>query len=227
MNESSHIAVRLTTLLFALLLGFQSVWLLLAELYRPGIYQLPTDAAAAVDARNGRDDAARAAKIGALRGDLWAESAYTYAYLLFSNTTERANEDLARTLAQAGLTQDRAIEDAPWQSGTWLLRAGLALRYPSLGFDALQALKMSYYTGPSEKDLMPLRLRMAAQLDPSGDIEVRQFISRDLRLFFAQNQKTTIIDAYNAGSPSGKRFIEQTVRDVDPSALDWLRIGAH
>jgi hypothetical protein len=37
-NESPHTAFRLTTLLFAILLGAQCVWLLLAEFSRPGIY---------------------------------------------------------------------------------------------------------------------------------------------------------------------------------------------
>jgi hypothetical protein len=34
---------------------------------------------------------------------------------------------------------------------------------------------MSYYTGPNEQALVPLRLRIAVQLDASKDIEMRQF----------------------------------------------------
>ena len=63
---------------------------------------------------------------------------------------------------------------------------------------------MSYYTGPSEQPLVPLRLRIAVQLDGSKDIELRQFISRDLRMLLAQNQKSAIAEAYNVASPSGK-----------------------
>ena len=226
MNEPSHTAFRVTTLLFALLLGFQSIWLFGAEIYRPGVYRLLTDTADAIEAQNGQGDAAFAAKIGAIRGVLWAESAYTYAYLLFNEKPEPGNKDSALSLTAAGFALGRAIEHGPQESGAWLLRAGLALRYPSLGFNAPEALKMSYYTGPSEEVLVSLRLRTAAQLDSFRDVEIAEFVTRDLRMLLARNQKSTIGDAYNAGSPSGKRFIYQAVSDIDPTSLDWLRAGA-
>ena len=82
---------------------------------------------------------------------------------------------------------------------------------------------MSYYTGPSEQALVPLRLRIAVQLDGSKDVEMRQFISRDLRMLLAQNRKSAIAEAYNVALPSGKRLIELTIKDIDPSALDSLQ----
>ena len=85
---------------------------------------------------------------------------------------------------------------------------------------------MSYYTGPSEQDLMPLRLRIATYSDVLTDIEMRQFATRDLRLLLARHEKSAIAEAYNAASPAGKRFIEQTVGEIDPSALVLLRAGA-
>ena len=42
-DGSPRIVFRLTTLLFAVLLGAQCLWLVLAELARPSINQLPTD----------------------------------------------------------------------------------------------------------------------------------------------------------------------------------------
>ena len=71
MSERSYFGFRLAILLFALLLGVQCVWLLLAEFSRPGIYRLPADAAAAAAARSERINARRAAVIGVIRGDLW------------------------------------------------------------------------------------------------------------------------------------------------------------
>ena len=123
MNEPSHTVFRLATLLFAILLFVQSIWLLPAEFSRPAIYQLPTDAAAAVAARNKRGDASWAAVIGAIRGDLWAESAFTYADLMWDDAGGGAN------LAQARSSLDHALTDAPHQSSAWLLLAGLASRY--------------------------------------------------------------------------------------------------
>jgi len=221
---SPHIVFRLTALLFAILLGAQCLWLVLAELARPGIHELPTDAASATAAAKQRDAALRAASIGAIRSDLWAEAAFAYADLLWGEKNKAiANANPASTLLHARATLTRALDDGPHQSSAWLLLAGLSLRFPSPGFDALEPLKMSYYTGPSEQPLVPLRLRIAVQLDGSKDIEMRQFISRDLRMLLAQNQKSAIAEAYNVASPSGKRFIESTIKDIDPSALDSLQ----
>lgn len=214
---------RLTTPLLAILLGMQCVWLLLPELSRPGIDRLPTDAAsAAADAKH-RAAAAWAASIGAIRGDLWAESAFTYADLLWGATG--ANTGLPQALGRARASLDRALDDAPHQSGAWLLLAALASRFPSDKLKATEALKMSYYTGPSEQDLMPLRLRIAARSGDFTDVEMRDFVTRDLRLLLGRGQKSAIVAAYNAASPAGKHFIEQTVGEIDPSALELLRAG--
>jgi hypothetical protein len=99
----------------------------------------------------------------------------------------------------------------------------LAMRFPNFAQDATAALKMSYYTGPTDVHLMPLRLRIAAQTDAFNDIEVRQFVTRDLRIFLAQHQEPAIAEAYRASMPSGKHFIEQAVSKIDPSALVWLQ----
>ena len=220
MNQPSHIVFRFATLLFAMLLGVQCVWLLLAEFSRPGIYRLPTDSVTAVAARNKRIDASWAAMIGAIRGDLWAESAFTYADLMWGDAGGGAN------LAQARSSLDHALADAPHQSSAWLLLAGLASRYRLLGIDAKEAVKMSYYTGPSELELMPLRLWIAAHSDAFSDIELRDSISREVRLLITHQQKSAIIAAYNAAQSAGRQFIEQTIREIDPSAVESLRASA-
>jgi hypothetical protein len=217
MNQPSHVVFRLATLLFAILLGVQCVWLLLTEFSRPGIYEFPTNAAAAVAARNKRIDASWAAMVGVIRGGLWAESAFTYADLLWGDAGGGAN------LAQARSSLDHALADAPHQSSAWLLLAGLASRYQLRGIDAKEAVKMSYYTGPSELELMPLRLQIAAHSDAFSDIELRDSISREVRLLFTHQQKFAIVAAYNAAPSAGRQFIEQTIREIDPSAVESLR----
>lgn len=218
--------LRLTALLFAVLLGVQCVWLLLAQFGRPNINGLPTDAAFAAAAAKHRDAASWAALIGAIRGDLWAESGFTYADLLWAEKGVSENADLTKTLARARVSLDHALDDGPHQSSAWLLLAGLALRFPSLGLDATEPLKMSYYTGPSEQHFVPLRLRTAAHSEKFVDIEMREFVGRDIRLLLAWKQKSAIVEAYNAASPAGRSFIEQSIRDVDPSAVNSLRTGA-
>jgi hypothetical protein len=213
-------AFRLVTSLFAILLGVQCVWILLAEFSRSDIHRLPTDAESAAAAQNERISARRAALIGAIRGDLWAESAFTYADLMWGDVKGGAN------LVQARSSLNHALTDAPQQSSAWLLLAGLASRYQLPSKDAKEALRMSYYTGPSELELMPLRLWVAIHSDPFSDIELRDFISRELRLLFTHQQKSAIVAAYNAAPPAGRQFIEETIGAIDPSATESLRRSA-
>jgi hypothetical protein len=225
-REPSHIRFRAATLLFAVFLGAQSAWLLIAEYYRPVITELPTNAAAATIAARGRSAAALAASIGTIRGELWAEVAFTYANLVVGGSASATESDLPIALVRARTDLDHALGDAPTQSGAWLLRAELALRYPALGIDATPALKMSYYTGPSEERLIPLRLSLAMRVNNFNDIEMNQLVSRDLRLLVARNQNAVITQAYNAASVDGKDFIAQSIDDLDPSLLNSLRNSA-
>jgi hypothetical protein len=221
MYAPSHSAFRLATLVLAALLGVQCVWLLLTELSRPGIDRLSTDAQTATDSARQRNDAIWTARIGAIRGELWAESALTYADLLWAGPAI----DPARTTAleQARAELDKALGYAPHLADAWLLLAGLEERYPPHKSDPAEALKMSYYTGPTKRPLIALRLLVATRLDALDDIEIQQFIRRDLRFIFAQQQKSVVAEAYAGGSPAGKRFIEQAVGEIDPAYLESLR----
>jgi hypothetical protein len=210
------VAFRHIMLLLAVLLGVQSVWLLLAELTRSGIDRLPADAASAAVAAKQRGLATAAASFGVIRGDLWADSAFTYASLLWKD--DASGPGLTAELDSARGSLKRALDDAPHLSAAWLMLAGLAAHYPSLNVNATQALKTSYYTGPSEQDLMLPRLRVAARSDFLNDAEIREFVSRDVRLLISRHQKAAIDDAYNGGSPTGQAFIRQVVSQITAPA---------
>jgi hypothetical protein len=208
--------------LFAILLSVQCVWLLLAELSRPGIDALPTDTSTAAAASKQSIPALWAASIGAIRGDLWAEAAFTYTSLILGDQGRSGSAGTSEDLARARASVDHALDDAPHLSDAWLFLAGLAVRNPSLGVKATEALKMSYYTGPSELDLIPLRFRIAAQAGGFGDVEMNRFASRDLQVLLTQKQNSAIEAAYNAAPPAGKQFIEKALGDADPAALQKL-----
>jgi hypothetical protein len=220
MDWTPQSGLRLAAFLFAVSLGLQGAWLLAAELIRPDIDQLPTDTATAAIAAKKRVAATVAASAGAVRGDLWAQSAYTYANLLWP---EKAPNSSTLEVLRARKILDRALYWGPPQSGAWLLLAGLAEEFRLAGVAPSEALKMSYYTGPSEHPLIPLRLRIAVRANKFDDFEIRQFVSRDLRLLLAQNKKSVIAEALEAASPAGRSFMEQAIKDIDPSALNSLR----
>ena len=220
MNQQPQLTLRIATSLFATLLGVQCIWLLLAEVSRSGISRLPTETASAAAARNERVNASWAARIGTIRGDLWAESAFTYADLLWSDGRKGAD------LVQAHSSVNYALTAAPHQSSVWLLLAALASRYQLSDIDAKEAVRMSYYTGPSELELMPLRLWTAVHSEAFNDIELRDSISREVRLLFSHQQKSAIVAAYDAAPSVGRQFIEQTIREIDPSAAESLKASA-
>ena len=147
-------------------------------------------------------------------------SAFTYSDLLWGGPAPSA--DLPQALQYVRASLDHAINDAPHQSDAWLFLAVLASRYPSQGLNAIEALRMSYYTGPSEQDLMPLRLRLMANLDTFGDVDMRQLASWELRSLTARKQISAIAEAYKVASPAGKQFIEQTVGAIDPAMSESL-----
>jgi hypothetical protein len=225
MNGPAYFGLRLAAFVFAALFGLQCVWLLAAELIRPNVDRLPTDMASAASAAKRRDAAAVAASIGAVRGDLWAQSAYTFADLLWPERQAEADSNASAPLQTARKNLDRAIVWGPQQSGAWLLLAALGQQFRLAGTAPIETLKMSYYTGPSERALIPLRLRIAVHGDKFDDIEIRQFVTRDLRLLLAHNQISVIADAFKGASPAGRSFVEQAIKDIDPSALVALRIA--
>ena len=223
-SQTSFHNFRIATLLFAVVLGAQCIWLLLAEFSRPGVNSMPTDSPSAALAAKQRNDATWAAWIGAIRGDLWADSAYTYSDLLWTNSNNIIENTPSLALVRGNL--DRAVRYAPDQPGTWLLLAGLASRYRWSKPDPAEALKMSYYTGPSELQLMPLRLLVTVQLDALDDSELQLLARRDIRLLFAHQGKPVVIQAYQSATPAGKHFIKQVIGEIDPTFVESLRGGA-
>jgi len=214
---------RIAVLLVAFLLAGESIWLLAPELFGAGIERFPLDKASAAAAADKRDIAAFAASVGGVRGDLGTQSAFTYSELLWSSPS---GPDSAQVLERARASLERALNEAPHRCDVWLLMAALAQRYRFEGIDPVQALKMSYYTGPSERYLIALRITVVAKSDFVPDIEMRQFVSRDLRWLVGEKQNSTIAAAYNAASAEGKKFIEQTLAEMSPPTLQWLRSAA-
>jgi hypothetical protein len=212
-------------LLLALVLGASSFWILTTELLRPGIHRLPTNRDAAALAAGVRMRSALAAGVGGVRGDLRSESAFTYAILLYPDTISGGNQPAIGAKTQSVV--DRSLAYAPFNPDLWLLASALATRFNWARPNAALALKMSYYTGPNELSLVPLRLRVATNSSVLGDSEIQQFVRRDVRMILTRwpDLKDALIGAYRAALPDARAFIEDAVSQVDRDFIKAIRAG--
>ena len=112
-------AFRSVMLLMAMVLAAYCLWVVLAELQKPRVRQLPTNAADVARAAAQRIDGTWAAWSGLIRGDLWAASAFTFADLLW---TDANNAEPSQARARG----DRAIPYSPAQGDVWLFLAALS-----------------------------------------------------------------------------------------------------
>jgi hypothetical protein len=218
-------SLRPALALFGLLLSLQAAWILLAQGYWPNHVQLPLDSKAATIAIAERDKIKRAASFAAVRGDLWAESAFTYGEYLWAdratdfNADHKPNADAIKALTQA-------VRYSPNRGDVWLMFAALADRYKLPEYQAGSLLKMSYYTAPNELALFPLRLNVA--LHAKGlidDPEIQDMVRRDITVILthAPAMRPAFAAAYSSAPPQAKTFAERVITEIDPSYLGVVR----
>jgi hypothetical protein len=227
MTLRSQIAFRVTMLLSALALAAISVWILLPEFARSGIARLPTNLQAASAAADARARAAWAADLGGVRGDLWTALALTYASPLWPGAEPGMDP---RTIAnEARAIIERALAYAPHDSSIWLLAASLASQFNWQNSNPAAALAMSYYTGPNELDLIPLRLLTATRSNALSNDEVRQLVRRDIRMILTHwpELRPALGAAYEAAGPDARHFLGTTIAGADSTFLQTLRAGTH
>jgi hypothetical protein len=219
---------RAAMVLFAGVSGLLALWILAAQLSVTSVYKLPGTPNAAAVARIHRRGAAMAANLGVIRGDLWAQSAFTYGDLLWDNSgigSTNSSSDNALSADVARHRIEKALGYAPHRSDVWLLLAALSSRLNWPKPDPTSALKMSFYTGPSETSLIPLRLLVAARSTALNDPDVQQFVGRDVRmiLLHVPALKPAIQAAYHEANSANRRIIESAVNELDPAFVQQLR----
>ena len=207
--------------LYGVLLGAASLWILLAEFSSPGIRGLPTSQGEAAVAAQHRGEALWAARAGVVRGDLWAEAAFTYANLEWLDSAQ----PLGEALDQARATATRAVSLKPGNSGVWLMLADLSSRYRWQAPSPTESLKMSYYTGPHEDRLIPLRLMIAARLDLSADADLADLFRRELETAIMDRTalRPAVVAAYQQATPQAQHMIEEVATRADQAFSQSLR----
>jgi hypothetical protein len=217
---------RTVMVLFAGVSGLLALWILAAQLSDISVYKLPSTPNAAAVAKIHRRDAALAANLGVIRGDLWAQSAFTYADLFWENSgISSVNSSSDNVAGVARPSIEKALSYAPHRSDVWLLLTALSSRLNWPNLDPASALKTAFYTGPSETSLIPLRLLVAARSTALNDPDVQQFVRRDIRLILLRMPalKPAIQVAYHEANSANKRIIESAINELDPAFVQQLR----
>jgi hypothetical protein len=206
-------------------LACQATWILQAEFYRPALPVFPANSQAAGAAAAQRSAATLAASVGVVRGDLWAECALTYLGLFWNDNQDKVSPQTPETIQRAREVADRALRYSPHDARIWLDLASIDSRLDWLNGKAAAALRMSYYTGANETELIALRLPLAVRSEALGDKDFQQLVNHDIRVIVARKPelKPVILMAYRDALPTGQQFIEQTLTEIDPTLLAGLR----
>jgi hypothetical protein len=218
-------SLRPALALFGVLLSLQAAWILLAQGYWPHHVQLPVDSKTATIASTERNEIKRAASLAAVRGDLWAESAFTYGDRLWPDHATDFNAD-PKLNADAIEALTQALRYSPHRGDVWLMFAALADQYKVPKYQPGSLLKMSYYTAPNELALFPTRLNVAFHAKGLiDDPEIQDMVRRDITVILtnAPALRPALVALYNSASPQAKAFAERVVTEIDPSYLGVIR----
>src|SRR6266581_962736 len=220
-DTSTKTWLRVALTLFAVFLSAQAAWILLAERHRLNHIRLPVDGKTATIALAEQDKIKQAASLAVVRGDLWAESAFTYGNLLWLDAGDQLNTEALKTLT-------RALRYSPHRGDVWLMFAALANKYKWSGYQPSLLLKMSYYTAPNELALLPLRLDVSLHAKGAiDDAELKDMVRRDISVILtrAPALKPALVAAYRSALPQGKVFAEGVISEIDPGYLGVVRAG--
>jgi hypothetical protein len=218
---------RLSLLILGGVLGLYSLWQLTVAFVRPVTpYFLSVPAQAVVQGQSDPDKertAATAARIGWLDGGGWFDDA-----LLSVQASRRAgNTAQGRSaLADARGALIRSARLAPHDARTWLLLAMVDADLAQHPRAQVEALKMSYYTGPNDTALIPWRLALAVRSSAIGNPDFQSLVSGEIRAALHKPAlQGAILSSYQRATADGKRFLETSVGALDASLLAKMQAG--
>lgn len=213
--------LRVGIFVLALLLGVHAAWTLAAELVRPARPDFPAAGAHAAAAEHDLDRAVAAAKLAAVRGELWADAAILQAGGVQDDIEAGRTGEAPAALTDARAMAERAARLSPHDSRLWLLIAAIDARLDWLDGRVGAPLKMSYYTAPNDGALMGLRLLIATRSEAIADPDLQVLVSGEVRTIVRNRPdlKGAILAAHRAAPPQGREFIEGTLRDFAPDLL--------
>jgi hypothetical protein len=224
MMQRRTFCFRNVILILAGVLALQAVWLITADFFRPMLPYFPQDKADEEKASASSSAAVTAASIGWVRGDLWTDAAIALSSSVINALAGGDGPQLKQQRDRAVVAR-RAASLSPHDSRTWLLLAALDSRFVRVDPEIGNFLKMSFFTGPNELALVPLRIRIATRSMAKDDAELRGLVAHDIRSIVLRHQdlKPSLLAAYRDASPDGKKIIETTVGEFDNNFLAVIR----
>jgi hypothetical protein len=227
MFSSAPIRLRSALVVFGIGLGVSGLWMLLPELLRSKPIGLAFDRNGAEAASARRTRAVLAAEIGAIRGDLWAEAAFTGARFMGTDHSTSLDRTNSRQLARARANAETALALAPINAAAWLFLARLPASSQDDENRVRTLLEMSYFTAPSDLDLATWRLERAATSSALADKDLQAFIKSDIRGILDRGPEfqQAVIAAYRNAWPQNQPIFESLMADTDPAVTRLLRSG--
>lgn len=218
--------LRVGLLLFGLILAAQAIWIISAEYYHSRRLGLSVGEWAALTTGLDRENTNRAASLAVVRGDLWAESAFTYSDLLWKEPAPGLGREVDDSSgSDARMRLERALVYSPYRGDVWLMFAAMAARYNWPNYQPSSLLKMSYYTAPNELSLFPLRFRVLLRPDGLQDLEIQDMIRRDIHMVITKTPalRPAFASIYGAAPTQSKAFADRIVSEIDPAYLAAIR----
>ncbi|CAL8970980.1 hypothetical protein RHODGE_RHODGE_03583 [Rhodoplanes serenus] len=206
---------------FAILIMACGGWLLVPELVRPGESGRLETTPEAREASASRS--LLAARLGAIRGDLWADAAMILVAALPGVTEVASGEAFPRAIhPKARVAAERAVRLAPYDPTAWFAFAAVlpAARATEDGRGPTTAtlLEMAFLTGPDDEALRLPRAALAVRTDAIAAAGIRDFVARDLYRLAARADRDRVFAVlYGEATPIGKLFLERVAVEIDPA----------
>jgi hypothetical protein len=220
----SYLRIRRALFVLSVIVGLCGIWMLVPALLAPvphglGLYRDLADAAF-----TRRSPAVLAARIAAIRGDLWAEAAFTGARFMWEDPGQRPSAARSSQLNGVKANAETALKLAPINAAAWLLLSMLTQNAPDDDSRVSIFLEMSYFTAPNDLSLGPLRLMRAAMSSALANKDIQYFIKNDIRgmLDRGPEHQQDILAAYRAAWPRNQPVLAAMVAEIDPAVAGLL-----
>jgi hypothetical protein len=114
------------------------------------------------------------------------------------------------------------LAQSPLNSRTWFILALARAAQHKSTVEVAAALKMSYYSGPTDIAIMKVRLAFSVQLTFEPDPELVDMIKREVRniILGPPGLRNILIDAYCRALPEGRAVIAGAAYDLQGGAED-------